>query len=240
MIIKNGTLVLKESVAKMDVRVENGKIVEIAENIIGFRHKCGSKSCAVNKEPHVVGMAIFGKCGEFCFGINGAKLGGLGNINELRNYHVLAFKTIVNGVDEFGSEFSVNSDRNGDCFSAHIFDGTGFVNVDMAGVCADYRIVSVAKECGNCKNVGCGAAGSECNFRIGSSAKFTDKFCCRFGMAVHTVRGVCFIRKLKKFFDYLGMCAFGIIVSEAVFIYICSCVQKKLPPVAYDKNKYIT
>ncbi len=33
MIIKNGTLVLRNSVAKMDVRVEDGKIVEIAENI---------------------------------------------------------------------------------------------------------------------------------------------------------------------------------------------------------------
>ena len=33
MIIKNGTLVLKDSVAKMDVRVQDGKIVEIAENI---------------------------------------------------------------------------------------------------------------------------------------------------------------------------------------------------------------
>ena len=33
MIIKNGTLVLKNSLAKMDVRVEDGKIVEIAENI---------------------------------------------------------------------------------------------------------------------------------------------------------------------------------------------------------------
>ncbi len=33
MIIKNGTLVLKDSVAKLDVRVQDGKIVEIAENI---------------------------------------------------------------------------------------------------------------------------------------------------------------------------------------------------------------
>ena len=36
MIIKNGTLVLRNSVAKMDVRVEEKKIVEIAEKINTF------------------------------------------------------------------------------------------------------------------------------------------------------------------------------------------------------------
>ena len=141
---------------------------------------------------------------------------------------MFAFKTFENGVNDLGGEFSVNANGNSDGFSSHIFNGTGFVNVDVAGVCTDYCIIGVAKKCGNCKNVGCGSAGSESNFGVGGSAKFADFVCCRFGMAVHSVRGVGFVSKVKKFFNYLGVCAFRIIVSEAVFINICSAVQSKI------------
>ena len=196
--------------------------------VVAFCGKGGSKSCAVNKEPHSVCVAIFGKGGKFRFGVKGSELGGLGNVNKFGNYHMFAFKTFENGVDDFGGEFSVNADRNSDGFSSHIFNGTGFVNVDVAGVGADYRIIGVAEKSGNCKNVGCGSAGSESNFGVGGSAKFADLVCCRFGMAVHSVRGVGFVSKVKKFFDYLGVCAFRIIVSEAVFINICSAVQSKI------------
>ena len=144
---------------------------------------------------------------------------------------MFAFKNSENRFDDFRRKFSVNSDRNGYGLSSGIFDGTSFVNVDMAGVRADNSLIAVAEKSGNCKNVGCGSACGESNGCVRCSAKFADFVCGGFGMPVLAVRGVCFVCKFKDFFNDLGMCAFGIIVSEAEFINIGSAVQSKIPPV---------
>ena len=153
-------------------------------------HEAVAKAGSVDVEGEVVALADGIEVGELAGAVEGAVLGGEGDVDEAGVDAVVAIAVVVVVVEvtieNRGGKLAVAGVREGDDFVLGELDGTGFVDVDVAGGDAEDAFVLIEHGVDG-GGVGLGAASEEEDLGVGEATGLADEGTGTVGILVEAV-----------------------------------------------------
>ena len=207
-----------------------GEPGEVGQGHIGaFAHQCVAQTCAVHEEGHVVGVADGGQGLELSLAVQGAVLGGVGDIHHAGEDHVVVVRVGVEGLAEIlhrgGIQLAVLLGQADDLVAGEL-DGTRLMTGHMAGGGGDDALPA-AERGGDDDGVGLGAAGDEEDVGLGAGAGGAYLLLCAGAVGVGAVAGHLLEVRFRQLLQDGGMRTLAVVVLKIQHILSLSFIMIK-------------
>ena len=174
----------------------------------------GAQPCPVQEEEEAMLVAALPEGRQLRLGVDGAGFRGVGDVGHGGLHLMLVAVELRHGLDHGGSELSVGT-GDGDDLVACALDGPGFVDVDMARVGGDHRLIGLQHGL-NHQQVRLGAAHQEVYVRLGGGAEAADELPRLLAAGVQAIASGLFEIGIGEGLQHLGVGALAVVVSETV------------------------
>lgn len=187
----------------------------VQRHVVHAGSEGSADSSAVGKEKQAVGLTEALQGSQFSFGIDGADLSGVGNVNEARAGHVREVPVVVEGLGQrLGRQLAIFRGHVDDLVAAGL-DGARLARNDVAGAAGDDGLVW-AKTGGDADCVGRGAAGHEEDADVVGAQMAADQLAGRLAVAVVAIADLLRVVAEQQRVEHVGMGALAVVVGEAV------------------------
>ena len=207
-----------------------GEPGEVGQGHIGaFAHQRITQTCAVHEEGHMVGVADGGQGLELSLAVQGAVLGGVGDIHHAGEDHVVVVRVGVEGLAEIlhrgGIQLAVLLGQADDLVAGEL-DGTRLMTGHMAGGGGDDALPA-AEHGGDDDGVGLGAAGDEEDVCLGAGAGGAYLLFCAGAVGVGAVAGHLLEVRFRQLLQDGGMRTLAVVVLKIQHILSLSFITIK-------------
>ena len=189
---------------------------------IGQRHvrALGSQTiaqpCTIEEQRHLVLLTHSVQGFQLCLSVQGAVLGGVGDVHHAGEHHVVVVVVGVEGgyqCPQLGGVQLAVVLRQGDDLVAGVLDGTGFVPGHMAGGSSHYALPPLQHGRDD-DGVALGAAGDELHVGLRAGAGGADLLPGAGAVGVGAVAGDLFKVGLGQLLQNGGVCTLAIVVFK--------------------------
>lgn len=189
----------------------------VQRHVVDAGGEGGADASAVGKEQQAVGLTEALEGRQLGFGVDGADLGGVGDVDEARPGHVREVPVVVERLGQrLGRQLAV-AGRHVDDLVAAGLDGARLARDDVAGAAGNDGLVRPeAGGDGDC--VGRGAAGHEEDAHVVAAQMAADQLAGRLAVAVVAIADFLRVVAEQQGLEHVGMGALAVVVGEAVLV----------------------